>query len=204
MNGQKQKQSVLRKSYMGKILINYLIFVNVSLCRGHALCRCSATFGASGCSLVVCVVFWPIGMVDNLHPNAIERDSAAVSTELWTRSVDHWFISWHAPRTLWCISKKFTKESLKFIWDAGIRIQSKDAWLCNIESRVICLQVLLIYILTDIRLRPVVGVFGSVISSRSLGLICWPRKLSGNWELRFFMEYLDHHSSALWVYTIKV
>lgn len=62
--------------------LRLLMFVNLSLCRRHVLCRCSASFGTSGCSLGVCVVFWPIGLVDNLHPNAIERDSAAVSTGL--------------------------------------------------------------------------------------------------------------------------
>lgn len=57
---------------------------------------------------------------------------------------------------------------------------------CSIKCPVICLQILLIYILTNISIRPVVGVFGSVISSSSLGFICWPRKLSENWRVEVF------------------
>lgn len=167
-------------------LIRAWVQVPTYLCGRHVLHRCSAVPGATGRPLGVCVVFSLTGPVDNLPPVATDCDSAEVSTGLWIRSVDHWFITWHALEARWCISKKFAKESLKFIWDAGIQIQSRDAWLCNIPRRVICLQILLIYILTDIRTRPVVGVFGSVISSPSLGFICWPRKLSGNWRAEVF------------------
>lgn len=190
------EQSLQRKDYRGQVLIDshvcllwycWCLWVQVTpcLCSGHVLRRCSAMLGATGCSLEVCIVFWPMGLVDNLHPIAIECDSAEVSTGHRISSVGRWFITWHTRGARWCISKKFTKESLKFIWDAGIQIR-RDAWLCNIQRWVICLQVLLIYILTDIRMRPVVGVFGSVVSSPSLGFICWPRKLSGNWRAEVF------------------
>lgn len=154
--------------------------------RPTCVAQMSSLLGAIRRSPEVCIVFWPTGLVDNLHPSAVECDTAEVSTVLRIRSVGRWFITWHTHGARWCISKKFTKESLKFIWDAGIQIQSRDAWLCYTQRRVIRLQVLLIYILTDIRMRPVVGVFGSVISSPSLGFICWPRKLSGNWRAEVF------------------
>lgn len=54
-----------------------LMCVNSSLCSRHVLCRCSAMFVATGRSLGVCIVFWPVGLVDNLHPVAIECDSAS-------------------------------------------------------------------------------------------------------------------------------
>lgn len=56
--------------------------VNSSLCCRHVLCRCSDMSGSYRSSLGVCIVFWPTGLVDNLHPSAIERDSAEVSTGL--------------------------------------------------------------------------------------------------------------------------
>lgn len=55
------------------------------------------------------------------------------------------------------------------------------AWLCYVKRWVICLQVLLIYILKDIRERLLVGLPGSVIFSLDPWLICEPSKLSENW-----------------------
>lgn len=49
-------------------------------------------------------------LADNLHPIATKCDSAGVSTGFWI----HRFIASHTDRVRWCISKKFTKESLKF------------------------------------------------------------------------------------------
>jgi len=63
----------------------------------------------------------------------------------------------------------------------------ESGWPCNLQRRVICLPESFICILTDIRRRPAAGVFGSVISSApSLGSICWPRRLSGNWRVEVF------------------
>lgn len=84
--------------------------VTPCLCSGHVLPRCFAMLNATGCSLETSIVFWPTGLADNLHPIATECDSAGVSTGFWI----HRFIASHTDRVRWCISKKFTKESLKF------------------------------------------------------------------------------------------
>lgn len=96
--------------------------------------------------LWVCIVFWPPGSVDNPDPTAIESDAADVSIGLWIRSVGCWFITWHRLRARWCISKRIIEihEILAF------RLRG-DAWLCNIQHRDICLQIVLIYFLTDNR-----------------------------------------------------
>jgi len=66
------------------------------------------------------------------------------------------------------------------------------------QRRVVHLQVLLIYLLTDISARPVVGVSGSVIFSPSLlDSVVDQESFQGTGELRFFMEYLAHQSNAL-------
>lgn len=84
--------------------------VTPCLCSRHVLPRCFAMLNATGCSLETPIVFWPTGLVDNLHPIATECDSTGVSTGFWI----HRFIASHTDRVRWCISKKFTKESLKF------------------------------------------------------------------------------------------
>lgn len=82
----------------------------------------------------ICFVLRTTGMVDNLSSAAMGLDDAEVSSGLWTRSVGCWFITWHAPRMSWCISKKFTEKSLKFKWVAGFQTQTHDAWLCSVQS----------------------------------------------------------------------
>lgn len=88
------------------------------------LCSCTDVLpGATGCTLGVCIVFWPMGLVDNLHLVAIECDGAEVSTGPWIRSVGCWFITWHANRARWCISKKFTK----IIIEIHMRCRNSDS-----------------------------------------------------------------------------
>lgn len=90
------EQSLLRKNSTAQVLISspvlsVILLVHMQLapglCSGHVLCRCSAMIGATGCSLGLYVASWPTGLVDNLHPTAIECDSAEVSTGLWIKSV---------------------------------------------------------------------------------------------------------------------
>lgn len=123
------KQCLLRKDYTGQKLISSLVY---PLCycwcvlktNQGDLCSCTDVLpGATGCTLGVCIVFWPMGLVDNLHLVAIECDGAEVSTGPWIRSVGCWFITWHANRARWCISKKFTK----IIIEIHMRCRNSDS-----------------------------------------------------------------------------
>lgn len=83
--------------------------------------RCSAMFGAIGWSLedLFKVAF---SSVNNLHPIAIQCDSAEVSTGLRFRSVGCWFITWHTLGARWCISKKCRKRIIE------IHMRSLESW----------------------------------------------------------------------------
>lgn len=167
------------------------------LCSGHVLRRCSAMLGAIGCSLEVCIVFWPTGLVDNLHPIAIECDSAEVSTGLWIRSVGCWFITWHTLTVRWCISKKLQKNNWNSyeMQEFGFRAGMLGYATSSSESFVFRSYWFIFWRILEWGQYWVSLAVSSLL--HLLDSFVDQENFQGTRELRFFMEYLAHHSSGL-------